>query len=88
MTETEISDIRSSYKALLEAELSKAPSYIPTIASAPMLAGQWSGIVWPASTDAVWDPDTGVEKESLVKIGRASVAVSQNFVSIRPFIPI
>jgi probable 2-oxoglutarate dehydrogenase E1 component DHKTD1 len=39
-------------------------------------------MVWPASAEADFNPETGVWKEWLVKIGRASVDVPEVFVSI------
>jgi hypothetical protein len=47
-----------------------------------MLEGQWKGIVWPASVEAEFDPETGVGRERLVKVGRASVDVPEGFVSV------
>lgn len=47
-----------------------------------MLEKQWSGLVWPASKEAVRDPDTGVNEEALVRIGNASVNVPEGFVSL------
>lgn len=44
-----------------------------------MLEAQWSGIVWPESSDAVPNPDTGVEREVLEKVGKASVRVPEGF---------
>lgn len=38
-------------------------------------------MVWPASPSAVHNPDTGVEKETLVNVGKASVEVPSGFVS-------
>ena len=48
-----------------------------------MFSGQWSGITWPGSRDAVRDPDTGVQEETLKTVGRASVTVPEGFVSRR-----
>ena len=45
-----------------------------------MLKDQWSNMVWPASEEAISDPDTGVERETLKLIGRASVKVPDEFV--------
>jgi hypothetical protein len=45
-----------------------------------MLKDQWSNMVWPASEEAISDPDTGVERETLKLIGRASVKVPEEFV--------
>jgi hypothetical protein len=46
-----------------------------------MLKDQWSSMVWPASNEAVKNPDTGLPAEHLQHIGRASVAVPDGFVS-------
>lgn len=47
-----------------------------------MLERQWTGMVWPASAEAEFNPETGVERERLVKVGRTSVKVPEDFVSI------
>ena len=46
-----------------------------------MLQGQWKGLTWPGSKDAVRDPETGVDQETLQQVGRASVSVPEGFVS-------
>ena len=46
-----------------------------------MLQKQWAGLVWPASSDAVRNPETGVDQETLVKVGKSSVDVPEDFVS-------
>jgi len=51
-----------------------------------MLGGQWAGIVWPASPEAEYDPETGVGRETLVRVGRASVDVPVGFVSLFIFL--
>ena len=51
-----------------------------------MLQKQWAGLVWPASEDAVRNPETGVNQETLVKVGKASVDVPEDFVSRVPMI--
>ncbi|PPQ78664.1 hypothetical protein CVT25_010552 [Psilocybe cyanescens] len=76
LTLEDINTVRTSYKSKLEAELARMASYVP---SASMLEKQWAGIVWPASVEAQHDPSTGVEKEKLEKIGKASVAVPEGF---------
>ena len=38
-------------------------------------------MVWPASKEAVFNPETGLEKETLLNVGRASVQVPDGFVS-------
>ncbi|PPQ70860.1 hypothetical protein CVT26_014083 [Gymnopilus dilepis] len=72
----DVSSVRTSYKAYLEEELTKVPTYKP---SASILQDQWSGIVWPTSADANHDPATGVDREVLQKVGKASVAVPEGF---------
>lgn len=47
---------------------------------ADMLQGKWNGIVWPAKPEANHDPETGVEKETLLKVGKASVETPSDFV--------
>lgn len=78
LTPADINAVRSSYKAHLESELAKMPGYVP---STSMLEKQWSGMVWPASAEAVHDPMTGVDENTLKLIGRASVKVPEDFVS-------
>ena len=53
-------------------------SYVP-----PPLTFQaeWSGMVWPASEEARHDPETGVDRTVLERVGRASIAVPEGFVS-------
>jgi hypothetical protein len=77
ITSTHAQALRASHKSHLESELSSAASYAPT---ASMCQGQWLGMVWPASVDAVWDPDTGVDEGTLRKVGEASVGVPNDFV--------
>jgi probable 2-oxoglutarate dehydrogenase E1 component DHKTD1 len=38
-------------------------------------------MVWPMSKSANYNPDTGVEKDTLLKVGKASVAIPSGFVS-------
>lgn len=79
LTAQNIASVRESYKSHLETELAKVDGYVPT---ASMLQDQWSGMVWPASEAAERDPPTGVKAEILEKVGRASVAVPDGFVSL------
>ena len=53
-------------------------SYVP-----PPLTfhADWSGMVWPASEEARHDPETGVDRTVLERVGRASIAVPEGFVS-------
>jgi probable 2-oxoglutarate dehydrogenase E1 component DHKTD1 len=45
------------------------------VSEASMLEGQWMEMVWPASRDAEFEPETGVERERLLRVGKASVKV-------------
>ena len=38
-------------------------------------------MVWPASEEAKHDPETGVDRTVLERVGRASIAVPEGFVS-------
>ncbi|KAJ7784423.1 thiamine diphosphate-binding protein [Mycena metata] len=71
-----IASIRAAYKSELEAQLSRVPSYVP---SASMLEKQWKGMVWPASSAADGNPETGVDQAELKDVGRASVKIPDGF---------
>lgn len=73
----EVTELRASYKAHLDGELTKSSEHRPT---APMLEGQWKGLVWPASPAANSNPDTGVDAQVLQTVGKASVTVPEGFV--------
>ena len=45
---------------------------------------EWSGMVWPATEEAKHDPETGVDRTVLERVGRASIAVPEGFVSFIP----
>ncbi|KAM5543648.1 hypothetical protein V8D89_002899 [Ganoderma adspersum] len=70
--------VRARHKDFLASELTAAPAHTPG-SNLTMYSGQWSGITWPGSNDAVRDPETGVEKETLKTVGRASVTVPEGF---------
>ncbi|KAI0039089.1 dehydrogenase E1 and transketolase domain-containing protein 1 [Auriscalpium vulgare] len=76
LTSTAAESTRSAHKAHLESELARAPTYEPPTRG---FEGQWAGIVWPASEDAVRAPITGVERTVLQDVGRASVTVPKDF---------
>ncbi|KAF8156045.1 thiamine diphosphate-binding protein [Crassisporium funariophilum] len=76
LTAEDIASVRQMYKAHLEAELGKTASHVP---QASMLEDQWGEMVWPASEEAEYDPETGVERGLLERVGRASVAVPEGF---------
>ena len=74
--------MRDAERVRLDTGLAQADTYIPV---APMLQGQWMGIVWPADEIADRDLPTGVVGTVLENIGRASVTVPSGFV--REFLP-
>ena len=41
-------------------------------------------MVWPATEEAKHDPETGVDRTVLERVGRASIAVPEGFVSFIP----
>lgn len=50
-----------------------------------MLEGQWQSMAWPRDAlkdAAARNPDTGVRKEVLEEVGKASVAVPEGFVRL------
>ncbi|KAJ7134754.1 dehydrogenase E1 and transketolase domain-containing protein 1 [Mycena epipterygia] len=71
-----IASIRSAYKSELDGALSRVASHVP---SASMLEKQWKGMVWPASSSADRNPETGVLEEQLKEVGRASVKIPDGF---------
>ena len=81
MTVEEISEVRKSYKALLEERLAAVPSFEPAV---PIPSDQWRAVVWPTSGEAIKDPDTGVSEGTLRNVGKASVTISsEGFVRFR-----
>ncbi|KAI0719660.1 dehydrogenase E1 and transketolase domain-containing protein 1 [Fomitopsis betulina] len=79
LTEEAATAIRASYKSFLTSELEAAGSRAPVKPDAVMFKGSWSGMVWPANPDALHDPETGVDHETLLRVGRASVTVPDDF---------
>ncbi|QRW05238.1 2-oxoglutarate dehydrogenase E1 component [Ceratobasidium sp. AG-Ba] len=81
LSEEQATADRTAYKQHLEKELTKADGFQP---EADMLSGEWSGLVWPGDTSkANRNPKTGVKAETLVNIGKTSVAAPVGF-SIHP----
>ncbi|KAI0367415.1 dehydrogenase E1 and transketolase domain-containing protein 1 [Pilatotrama ljubarskyi] len=78
LTKDAADSVRTQHKVFLTSELSAAASHQPGSAIS-VLQGQWKGLVWPASKDAVWDPETGVEVDTLKRVGRASISVPEGF---------
>jgi probable 2-oxoglutarate dehydrogenase E1 component DHKTD1 len=77
ITPSEASSVRTSYKSFLQNHLAEVDSYIP---SASMLQEQWSSCVWPTSDNAIRDPDTGLDADTLEQVAVASVGVPEGFV--------
>ncbi|VDB88235.1 unnamed protein product [Peniophora sp. CBMAI 1063] len=70
-------NVRSSYKAHLQSRLDAVDSYKPTL-PAPGNP-EWNKLVWPPSAEAQRNPETGVSRDVLQQVGRASVAVPGGF---------
>jgi len=58
--------------------MNKIDEYKP---KSEMLEGKWSDLVWPNSEAAKHEPDTGVERDTLIKVAKASVTLPDDFVS-------
>ena len=80
LTEEAAGTVRARHKDFLASELAAAPAHKPG-SNLSMLTGQWSGVTWPGSDDAVREPDTGVDADTLKGVGKASVTVPEGFVS-------
>jgi hypothetical protein len=52
-----------------------------------MLEGKWSKLVWPNSEAAKHEPHTGVDREVLTEVAKASVALPDDFVSALDIFP-
>ncbi|KAH9931047.1 dehydrogenase E1 and transketolase domain-containing protein 1 [Amylocystis lapponica] len=76
LTQEDATAIRMEYKTFLTEQLAAADSYTPVSRT---LQGQWGSLVWPTSRDAVHVPETGVARETLLHVGRASVATLDGF---------
>jgi probable 2-oxoglutarate dehydrogenase E1 component DHKTD1 len=79
-------EFRKARVAELQSELYESVSYVPTsewdIGEEKAVAkGKWTEMVWPTNSSAVPNPDTGVVKETLLQVGKASVEVPTGFVS-------
>ena len=74
--------VRSSHEKHLGSELAVADSFSVPLDSAHMLKDQWSGLVWPTSSKRNVAPETGVEISRLQDVGRASVAIPDEFVRL------
>jgi probable 2-oxoglutarate dehydrogenase E1 component DHKTD1 len=78
LSSEEAASIRSSHRATLDDAMASLDLWKP---QASMLGAQWSKCVWPASKESQRDPETGVNIETLKKVGHASVDTPAGFVS-------
>jgi probable 2-oxoglutarate dehydrogenase E1 component DHKTD1 len=69
---------RSDYKKHLEEALQNVDDYKP---GCDMLKGKWAEYKWPASPEAEHQPETGVSKDTLIEVAKASVKLPPGFVS-------
>ncbi|WWC87694.1 oxoglutarate dehydrogenase (succinyl-transferring), E1 component [Kwoniella dendrophila CBS 6074] len=76
LSEESASKLRQEYTAYLEEQFSRMESYQP---ESNMLQVKWKNFVWPAESHADHNPDTGVDKQQLVEIAKASVTLPDNF---------
>lgn len=79
ITKDQIDAFRATEKSHLEAELAKVETFKPEDLT---LRGQWERMVWPSSSQVEksdWSPDTGISEEELLKVGKASVVLPDNF---------
>jgi probable 2-oxoglutarate dehydrogenase E1 component DHKTD1 len=83
----------SHLQAELEAAESYQPvdpwSYQPPAATAGQetnkptgVVREWSDLFWPTDARTIVNPDTGVEREFLIEVGKRSVSVPDGFVGI------
>jgi probable 2-oxoglutarate dehydrogenase E1 component DHKTD1 len=63
--------------------MNKIDEYKP---KSEMLEGKWSELVWPNSESAKHEPDTGVERDTLIEVAKASVTLPEDFVSFTALI--
>jgi probable 2-oxoglutarate dehydrogenase E1 component DHKTD1 len=71
--------LRKTFTAALDADMGKIDEYKP---KSDMLEGKWSSLVWPNAETAKHEPETGVEREILVEVAKASVTLPDDFVSL------
>ncbi|PVF93043.1 putative oxoglutarate dehydrogenase precursor [Serendipita vermifera] len=79
-----IEQVRRDRVAYLQSELDQATTYTPKSEwdagqEQGVARGKWTKMVWPASKSANPNPDTGVDKDTLLKVGKASVAIPSGF---------
>ncbi|OCF42377.1 oxoglutarate dehydrogenase (succinyl-transferring), E1 component [Kwoniella heveanensis CBS 569] len=67
---------RKAYVSQLEEQFTQSDSYKP---KSEMLEGKWEGFAWPAGSEARHLPNTGVAKEQLIEVAKASVEVPEAF---------
>ncbi|KDQ09592.1 hypothetical protein BOTBODRAFT_116863 [Botryobasidium botryosum FD-172 SS1] len=76
LTAEKAASLRTSYKKHLDEQLQAVPAFAP---EANMLKAQWSDMRWPATEEAVQDPETGVDEATLKRVGKESVTVPVDF---------
>lgn len=79
LSESDASAGRAAYNETLGKALDEVPKYK---AVSEMLGGKWKDMVWPASAEAESDPETGLPVDRLVEIGKKSVELPAEFVSV------
>ena len=79
ITHDDIVTLRNDYKKYLDAQLEASKCFVPVNKS---LGGKWKAMVMPNGQDAIRDPETGVDADTLTNIGKASVSVPDGFVSV------
>ena len=79
ISQDDITTLRNGYKKHLDAQLEESKRFVPMNKS---LGGKWKEMVIPNSSDAIRDPETGVNVDTLTAIGKVSVSVPDSFVSV------
>ena len=79
VSKDQATEFRKGYTAKLEEGLGKVDEYKAT---SDMLGGKWKDMVWPLSSSAKHDPNTGVEQDELREVAIASVTLPESFVSV------
>ena len=82
MTREEVDAVRSKHRAILDTEMEKSISSNGVAASAVYkpLSRTWKDMDWPTVARSSGS-ETGVDIETLTKVGGASVGIPEGFVS-------
>ncbi|KAG8808784.1 hypothetical protein FRC17_003775 [Serendipita sp. 399] len=75
---------RKDRASFLQKELDQSTSYQPISEwdmgqERGVVRGKWSDMVWPMSPAAIHNPETGITKDILMKVGEASVKAPDSF---------